>query len=58
MAQDVLGKTVRIDDKRYDPKGAKLEVWTKGRHKYLIRYVDPECKNAPESSKILYINTY
>ena len=57
MAQDVLGKTVRIDDKRYDPKGAKLEVWTKGRHKYLIRYVDPEGKNAPESSKILYINT-
>ena len=29
---EILVKTVRIDDKRYDPKGAKLEVCTKGRH--------------------------
>jgi hypothetical protein len=35
MAKDVLGKTVRIDDKQFDPKGAKFEVWTKGRHKYI-----------------------
>ena len=54
MAQDILGKAVRIDEKQYNPKGAKVEVWTKGRHKYLkqeiqkgttlpfstIRYID------------------
>jgi hypothetical protein len=38
MAKDVLGKTVRIDDKEFDPKGAKFEVWTKGRHKYIKWY--------------------
>ena len=54
MAEDKLGKTVRIDDKRYDPKGAKLEVWTKGRHKYLIHYLE-KGTNVPTST-IRYIN--
>ena len=35
MAEDILGKTVRIDDRQFNPKGAKFEVWTKGRHKYI-----------------------
>jgi hypothetical protein len=38
MAEDKLGKTVRIDDKEFNPKGAKFEVWTKGRHKYIKWY--------------------
>jgi hypothetical protein len=54
MAEDKLGKTVRIDDKRYDPKGAKLEVWTKGRHKYLIHYLE-KGTNVPTST-IRYID--
>jgi hypothetical protein len=49
---EILVKTVRIDDKRYDPKRAKLEVCTKGRHKYLIRDIYSEGKNT-EISKIL-----
>ena len=40
MAQDVLGKVVRIDDTSYNPDGAKVEVWTKGRHKYIKWYRD------------------
>jgi hypothetical protein len=56
MAEDKLGKTVRIDEKKYVPKGAKLEVWTKGRHKYLIKYLDPKGINAPATDTIRYIN--
>lgn len=40
MAEDILGKTVRIDDKQFNPKGAKFEVWTKRRHKYIKWYRD------------------
>jgi hypothetical protein len=40
MAKEVLGKTVRIDDRQFNPKGAKFEVWTKGRHKYIKWYRD------------------
>jgi len=54
MAEDKLGKVVRIDDRTYDPKGAKLEVWTKGRHKYLIKYLDPKVVSSID--KITYIN--
>lgn len=56
MAEDKLGKTVRIDEKKYVPKGAKLEVWTKGRHKYLIKYLDPKGIKAPATDTIRYIN--
>ncbi len=35
MAEEKLGSTVRISDRRHSVKGAKLEVWTKGRHKFL-----------------------
>ena len=38
MAEDVLGKVVRIDDREFNPDGAKFEVWTKGRHKYIKWY--------------------
>jgi LAS superfamily LD-carboxypeptidase LdcB len=55
MAEDKLGKVVRIDDRTYDPKGAKLEVWTKGRNKYLVKYLDP--KVATSVDKITYINS-
>jgi len=51
MAKDVLGKTVRIDDKTYDPKGAKLEIWTKGRHKYVIHHLD---KKGIQPSSLTY----
>jgi hypothetical protein len=54
MAEDKLGKVVRIDDRTYDPKGAKLEVWTKGRHKYLVKYLDPKVVSSID--KITYIN--
>ena len=54
MAEDKLGKVVRIDDRTYDPKGAKLEVWTKGRNKYLIKYLDPKVVSSID--KITYIN--
>jgi LAS superfamily LD-carboxypeptidase LdcB len=54
MAEDKLGKVVRIDDRTYDPKGAKLEVWTKGRHKYLVKYLDP--KVVDSSDAYYYIN--
>jgi hypothetical protein len=40
MAEDVLGKVVRIDDRESNPDGAKFEVWTKGRHKYIKWYRD------------------
>jgi hypothetical protein len=40
MAEDILGKAVRIDDKQFNPKGAKFEVWTKRRHKYIKWYRD------------------
>lgn len=40
MAEDILGKTVRIDDKQFNPKGTKFEVWSKGRHKYIKWYRD------------------
>ncbi len=56
MAEDKLGKTVRIDEKTYVPKGAKLEVWTKGRHKYLVKYLDPKGIKAPATDTIRYIN--
>jgi Peptidase_C39 like family len=51
---DKLGKVVRIDDRTYDPKGARLEVWTKGRHKYLVKYLDP--KVVDSSDAYYYIN--
>jgi len=51
MAKDVLGKTVRIDDKTYDPKGAKLEIWNKGRHKYVIHHLD---KKGIQPSSLTY----
>jgi hypothetical protein len=51
MAKDVLSKTVRIDDKTYDPKGAKLEIWTKGRHKYVIHHLD---KKGIQPSSLTY----
>ena len=56
MAQDILGKAVRIDEKKYVPKGAKLEVWTKGRHKYLVKHLDPKGIKAPPTDTIRYIN--
>ena len=56
MAEDKLGKAVRIDEKKYDPKGAKLEVWTKGRHKYLIKHLDPKGIKAPPTDTIRYID--
>lgn len=56
MAEDKLGKAVRIDEKKYDPKGAKLEVWTKGRHKYLVKHLDPKGIKAPPTDTIRYID--
>lgn len=56
MAKEVLGKAVRIDEKKYDPKGAKLEVWTKGRHKYLVKHLDPKGIKAPPTDTIGYLN--
>lgn len=55
MASDVLGKTVRISDRRGDPNGAKLEVWTRKRHKYLVLTADPTETKIPKST-ISYIN--
>jgi hypothetical protein len=51
MAEDILGKAVRIDDKTYDPKGAKIEVWTKRRHKYVIHHLD---KKGIQPSSLTY----
>ena len=56
MAEDILGKAVRIDEKEYVPKGAKLEVWTKGRHKYLVKHLDPKGIKAPPTDTIRYLN--
>jgi LAS superfamily LD-carboxypeptidase LdcB len=56
MAEDILGKAVRIDEKKYVPKGAKLEVWTKGRHKYLVKHGDPKGIQSPPTDTIRYLN--
>jgi len=55
MAESKLGKTVRIDDKRYNPKGAKFEVWTKGRHKYIVHHMDSKGIQ-PSASTEYYID--
>jgi hypothetical protein len=54
MAEDKLGKAVRIDEKQYNPKGAKVEVWTKGRHKYLVQEIQKG--TSVPTSTIRYIN--
>jgi hypothetical protein len=53
---DKLGKSYRIDDKRHVKDGAKVEVWTKGRHKYLVHQLDPKGIKAPATNTITYIN--
>lgn len=52
MAEEKLGKTYRIDDRRYDKQGAKVEVWTKGRHKFVLWYSDA----SGPTSKEVYID--
>ncbi len=53
---DKLGKSYRIDDRRYVKDGSKVEVWTKGRHKYLVHQLDPKGIKAPATNTITYIN--
>lgn len=52
---DKLGTTYRISDRKYDKNGAKVEIWTKGRHKYIVHHLDPKGIKAPPTSTQYYI---
>ncbi len=53
---DKLGKSYRIDDRRHVKDGSKIEVWTKGRHKYIVHQLDPKGIKAPATDTITYID--